>query len=136
MAVSETVPAPKVRFRSFFPRWPARGIDLGGVWIDYYQGADELMLYFKRPVPAIDIPIDTPDRDYVYLRVDEETEEVVGVSVETFKLWATSVHPHWAPLADPAASPEQRRDAATALIAEAAGLFALHGAGAAEVGGA
>ncbi len=84
--------------------------------------------------PAIDIPIDTPDRDYVYLRVDEETEEVVGVSVETFKLWATSVHPRWAPLADPAASPEQRRDAATALIVETAGLFALHGAGAVELG--
>lgn len=93
------------------------------------------MVYFQQPAPAIDIPIDTPNRDYVYLRVDEESETVVGISVETFKLWVTSIHPRWTPLADPAASPDDRR-AAAALVADAAGLFALYGAGAAEVGGA
>ena len=118
------------------PRLPTRGIDPSAVWIDYDPVVDDVMLDFDRPIGSVDVPIDTPDRDYVSLLVVDDDEEVVGLRVETFKLWVTSVHPHWAPLADPEASPEQRREAAAALVADAAGLFALYGTGAAEVGGA
>lgn len=115
--------------RSFHPRWPTRGIDPCQAWVDYYPPADEVLVYFDRPVPAVSVPIDTPDRDYVYLRVDEETEAIVGIQVESFITWVTSLHPRWKPLADPIATEADRREAVAALVSDAAGLFALHGAG-------
>ena len=129
MAVSNATSLSDVGLRSFDPRWPTRGIDPGRAWVDYSPLADEVMVYFDRPVPAVSVPIDTPERDYVYLRVDEETEAVVGIQVETFLAWVAEFHPRWAPLADPAASAEERGDAVAAFVADAAGLFALHGAG-------
>ena len=89
------------------------------------------MVYFDRPTPAVSVPIETPDRDFVYLRVDKDSESVVGIQVESFRTWVTGHYPNWAPLADPNAAEAARRDAVEAMIAEAAGLFARHGAGSA-----
>ncbi len=133
MAVSKAPAVLTPDPRELHPRLPTRGIDPAAVWIDYDPVADDVVLYFDRPVGSMNVAIDTPERDYVYFLVDfdDDPQEVVGIHVETFKLWATSVHPRWAPLADPEASPDDRCDAVAALIADAAGLFALHGAGAA-----
>jgi len=120
-----------VELESFHPRWPTRGIDLAGVWEEYDPIADELLVYFGgQPVGAVNVPIDSPDRDYVELLVDEETDEVVGLQVDALRAWVGRERPPWAPLADDGASPERRREAIASLIVEAAGLFALHGAGA------
>jgi hypothetical protein len=115
--------------RTFHPRWPARGFDPVTAWADYDALADELVVYLTGPAPSVVVPIDTPDRDYVFLLVDPTTEAVVGVQVEAMRVWVAAQNPRWAPLADPTASPGRRRAAVAALVADAAGLFALHGAG-------
>ena len=115
---------------AFHPRWPTRGIDPARVWEDYDPVADELLVFFGgKPVGAVNVPINTPERDYVDLLVDEETDDVVGLQVDALVVWVGAANPRWAPLADVRASAEQRREAVAALIADAAGLFALHGVG-------
>jgi len=110
-------------------RWPTTGVDPAASWADYDPIADELLVYFDKPAGSTSVVIETPDRDYVYLLVDDATDTVVGVHVDDLRVWVAAENPRWAPLMDEAASPEQRREAITSLIADAAGLFALHGAG-------
>lgn len=130
MAVNNPVHTPvSSSLRTFHPRWPARGFDPLTAWVDYDALADELLVYLAGPAPSVVVPIDTPDRDYVFLLVDPTTEAVVGVQVEAMGVWVAAQHPRWAPLADPTASADQRRVAVAALVVDAAGLFALHGAG-------
>ena len=114
----------------FHPRWPTRGIDPARVWEDYDPVADELLVYFGgKPVGAVNVPINTPERDYVDLLVDEETDDIVGLQVDALGVWVGAAYPRWAPLGVDGVSPEERREAVAALIADAAGLFALYGAG-------
>lgn len=115
--------------RTFHPRWPARGFDPDTAWADDDAPADELLVSPTGPAPSVVVPIDTPDRDDVCLLVDPTTEAVVGVQVEAMPAWVAAQHPRWAPLADPTASAERRRAAVAALVADTAGLFALHGTG-------
>jgi hypothetical protein len=129
MALTDLPTHPEAEPRLFHLRWPAVGVDAASVWADYDPIADELLVYFDRPIASVSVPIDTPDRDYVYLLVDEATEAVVGVQVDALRAWVAAAHPRWAPLADPDAGGADRRAAVAALIADAAGLFALHGAG-------
>ena len=88
------------------------------------------MIYFDRPVAAVTVPLDAPDEDDVGLRVELETEDVVGIQVDAFRARVVASHPRWAALASPELLDEERRDAVAVLVAEVAGLFALYGAGA------
>lgn len=110
-------------------RWPTAGVNPAAVWADYDPIADELLVYFDKPAGSTSVAIGTPDRDYVYLLVDDDTDTVVGIHVDDLRVWVAAANPRWAPLATAAVPPEQRREAISALIADAAGLFALHGAG-------
>lgn len=115
---------------AFHPRWLKRGIDPATVWEEYDAVADELLVYFGgAPVGVVNVPVDTPERDYVDLLVDEDTDEGVGVQVDALRAWVGAARPRWAPLADDQASPAERQEAISALVVDAAGLFALHGAG-------
>lgn len=131
MAVPSTPVGLRTEVDGFHPRWPTRGIDPGEVWADYDAVADELLVYFGGgPTSAVNVPIDAPDQDSVDLLVEEESEAVVGLQVDALRSGVGRAHPRWAALADDDATSEQRRDAITALIVDAAGLFALYGAGA------
>ena len=79
---------------------------------------------------AVNVPIDARGQDDIDLLVDEESETVVGLQVDGLRAGVVRAHSRWAPMADDAALPRQRREALAAVIADAAGLFALHGAGA------
>ena len=129
MAVTDTATRSDPAMRSLFLRWPADGIDPAGTWVDYDPVADVLLVYFDRPVPAVSVAIDTPDRDYVYLLVEEDTEMVHGVQVDDLRAWVAASHPRWAPLTEAGTSEEERRAAVAALVADTAGLFVLHGTG-------
>jgi hypothetical protein len=133
MAVSSAPSRAEPELRSFYPRWPARGFEPARAWVDYDPAADELLVYFEQPTGSVSVPIDTPERDYVYVLVDEESEAVVGIQVDAMRAWVGAAHPRWVPLADDGAPVAARRAAVAALVAEAAGLFALYGAGRAEV---
>lgn len=113
-------------------RWPTAGVDPAASWADYDAIADELLVYFDKPAGSTSVAIETPDRDYVYLLVDDDADTVVGVHVDDLRVWVAAAYPRWAPLIDTEASPEQRREAIAALIADAAGLFALYGVGGIE----
>lgn len=127
MAVTSPLPP---TLRTFAPRWPARGIDLDSAWVDHDRNADELLVYFSgRPVAAVTVPIDDATADHVSLLVDPETEAVVGLQVDAFEVHSGAAHSAWAPLADAISPANQRRTALARLVADAAGLFALHGAG-------
>ncbi|MDP9366326.1 MAG: hypothetical protein M3Q10_19240 [Chloroflexota bacterium] len=78
----------------------------------------------------MNVPIDAHGQDDIDLLVDEESEAVVGLQVDGLRAGVGRAHPRWAPLADDASLPQQRREAQAAVIADAAGLFALHVAGA------
>lgn len=129
MALTDLPTYPEAEPRHLHLRWPALGIDAAGSWAEYDPIADELLVYFDRPVASVSRPIDTPDRDYVYLLVDEATQAVVGIQVDALGAWVAAAHPRWAPLADRNARAVDRQNAVAALIADVAGLFALHGAG-------
>jgi hypothetical protein len=129
MAVTNSATRSDPAMRSLFLRWPAGGIDPAGTWIDYDPVADELLVYFDRPVPVVSVPINTPDRDYVYLLVDEGTEVVHGIQVDDLRAWVAASHPRWAPLTESGASEEERRAAVAALFADTASLFVIHGTG-------
>jgi len=106
-------------------------LDAGAVWTDYDPVADELLVYFDRPRGSVSVAIGTPDRDYVYLLVDDVDDEatVVGVHVDDLRAWVAEANPRWAPLMDTDVKPAEREQAVSALIADAAGLFAVYGAG-------
>ena len=72
----------------------ARLVRLGQVrWV--YDGlSDTMMVQFYDPNrPAASVPLDRGDRDYLYLRVDVETQEVVGFQVEHFLAYAVGQTP-------------------------------------------
>ena len=75
------------QLRTFHPRWPVRSaIDPERVRFSYWQEVDTLMVDFTgRNSPAISVPLDLDrEHDYLYLRLDPVTEEVVGLQIEDF----------------------------------------------------
>jgi hypothetical protein len=71
--------------RSFRPRWPSLDtIDPSRAAMNYWSDIDTLMIDFSGQArPAVSVPLDVGgDRDFVFLRVDPSTEEVVGLQIE------------------------------------------------------
>lgn len=127
MAVTDSIVGGVADASPFYLRWPTGGVEPDAAWADFDPTADELLVYFDRPRGSVSVAINTPDRDFVYLLVDDT--EVVGVHVDDLRAWVAAAHPRWAPLMHGGAAPKERRQAIAALIADAAGLFALYGVG-------
>ncbi|MGH2532818.1 MAG: hypothetical protein ACRDJW_11010 [Thermomicrobiales bacterium] len=103
-------------------RWPDLETALAAR-VDYDPDVDSLFVAFGQPRPAVNVPLTTGQRDYVYLVVDLDTEEVVGVEVEDVRAWALERHPDWAPLIDAASDdprpvPPPARSALAAFLAD------------------
>ena len=69
-------------------------LPLDQVQLTYDRSTDTLFVDFSGEArPAASIPLDRGDRDYVYLRVDPETDAVVGLQIEHFLSYAIEQHP-------------------------------------------
>lgn len=83
------------------------------------------------PVPAISRPIETPDRDYVYVRIGGPINQVVGIQVDGFRAWAVERHPEWAALGlmtgGMATVGEEQRSALRALYRDVGDLVVRFG---------
>lgn len=91
MAVTKTEP----RLQVFQPVWPNAN-DEGvrrALW-SYDRDSDTMMVhFFGKSLPAVAVPIEVGPYDYVFARVDPQTERVVGVQIEDFLAFAVSAHP-------------------------------------------
>lgn len=64
------------------------------VRFSYDRPTDTLFVDFMgEAVAAASMPLDRGDRDFLFLRVDPETEEVVGLQIEHFLSYAVVQHP-------------------------------------------
>ena len=92
MAVNRREPP----LRTFSPRWPDRdSIDPDRVALNYWSEVDTLMIdLFGEALPAVSVPLNLGgDRDYLYLRLNPSTGEVVGFQVEDFLTYAVNQQP-------------------------------------------
>jgi hypothetical protein len=78
-------------------RWPdATQLDPAEMLLSYDQRADMLSVAFGGKVrPAFNESLDEGPADYVMLRLDFDTEEVVGIEVEVVNRRALREHPTW-----------------------------------------
>lgn len=81
--------------QSFSPRWPTvEAIPVEQIRFAYDRPSDTLFVdFYGEARSAASIPLDRGDRDYFYLRVDVETQEVVGLQIESFLTYALRLHP-------------------------------------------
>ncbi|MGH2533415.1 MAG: hypothetical protein ACRDJW_14040 [Thermomicrobiales bacterium] len=86
--------------------WPdAAALDLAAMELAYNPFADELTVAFGGTGrPAIIHPLDWTPADYVALRLDPETDEVVGIQLDHAQRVAAAEHPAWSAVIDAAAS--------------------------------
>ena len=81
--------------RAFEPRLP----DLKDLRMDrlrcvYERAIDTMFVdFYGRPRPASSEPLDTGDRDYIFVRIDPKPEEVVGLQIEDFLSYAVVRNP-------------------------------------------
>lgn len=79
----------------FTPRWPDFGSLPSQQARFTYDGPSDTLFVdlYGEPRAAASIPLDRGDRDYLFLRVDPQTEEVVGLQIEHFLTYAVAQHP-------------------------------------------
>lgn len=89
MAVVSEVPR-------FVPRWPdLEDLPKGKLRFVYDRLSDTLFVdFYGEARPASSEPLDEGDRDYLFVRVDPHTDEVVGLQIETFRAYALKRHPY------------------------------------------
>lgn len=107
-------------------------VDDGSGWVHYDAVADELMVYVgPAPVPAISRAIETPERDYVYVRIGGPINQLVGIQVDGFRAWAVERHPAWTALGlmtgGMATVGEEQRSALRALYRDVGDLVVRYG---------
>lgn len=90
--------------------------------IDYDPVSDTFLVAFAPGRPAAGMALETGDREYAYLRVDLDTEEIVGIEIEDVHALAIGRHPTWAPLI--AAATEEPRSVPPALRSALAAFLA------------
>ena len=79
--------------QTFDPSWP-RALSADRVRFTYDRPTDTLFVdFYGEALPAASIPLDRGDRDYLFLRIDPETDTVVGLQVEYFLSYAVHRHP-------------------------------------------
>ena len=91
MAVTKRNPS----VQTFTPRWPdITSLPVEQVRFTYDRPTDTLFVdFYGEARPAASVPLDRRDRDYVYIRVDRETDAVVGLQIEHFLSYAIEQHP-------------------------------------------
>ncbi len=92
MAVNHREPP----LRTFSPRWPDRdSVDPDRLALNYWSEVDTLMIdLFGEALPAVSVPLHLGgDRDYIFLRVDPVTEQLVGFQIEDFLSYAVNERP-------------------------------------------
>lgn len=81
--------------RPFRPTWPAiERLPEQQIRFSYDRPTDTLFVdFYGRARPASSEPLDVGDRDYLFVRVDPLTQEVVGLQIEEFLAYAVDRHP-------------------------------------------
>lgn len=81
-----------------------RALDLSRVVISYDRVSDTLMIHlYGRGRPAVSVPSPKPlARDFVFLRFDPESDELVGIQIEDFLRVYVVDHPRAIDLLDQA----------------------------------
>lgn len=60
----------------------------------YDRPSDTMFVHlFGEALPGVSVPLEQGDRDYVYLRVDPITLEIVGIQIEDFLSYALKEDP-------------------------------------------
>jgi hypothetical protein len=90
--------------QTFKPMWPDLiSLPLGQIRLTYDRPSDTLFVdFFGDARPAASIPLERGDRDYLYARVDPETDAVVGLQIEHFLSYAIEQHPELVDVLDTA----------------------------------
>ena len=80
--------------QTFEPKWPDAAAVGRTARFVYDRLADSLYIDFYGPArPAASIAYDQGDHDYLFMRVDPTTEEVVGLIIEHFLAYAVRKTP-------------------------------------------
>ncbi len=94
---------------------------------DYDRLSDTLMVYFEGSRPAVSDPVG----DHLYLRLDVETEDIVGFQMEDFLLCVVRDHPVFLEIAELAGVPADEiaamRDSIPSAVRKGAALDAVFG---------
>jgi hypothetical protein len=101
-----------VNSRAFKPTWPdPSSLSANQMWFTYDRPTDTLFVDFYGDArPAASVQLDRGDRDYLFLRVDPETEAVVGLQIEHFLSYAVTQLPELARALDVASLVDEGRD--------------------------
>lgn len=79
------------------PKWPelADIFSKGKLTFTYDAASDTMFVDFYGPGrPAVSVEIERGDHDYVFQRVDLETQEVIGLQIEDFLAYAVYQDPY------------------------------------------
>ena len=84
-----------MNIQEFRPMWPAlSSLAKNQVGYTYDRATDTLFdAFYGESRPGASVPLDRGDRDYLFLRVDPETDAVVGLQIEHFLSYAIDQHP-------------------------------------------
>lgn len=98
--------------QAFNPTWPdPSSLSANQVRFTYDRPTDTLFVDFYGDTrPAASVPLDRGDRDYLFLRVDPETDAVVGLQIEHFLSYAVIQLPELARALDVASLVDVGRD--------------------------
>jgi hypothetical protein len=80
--------------QTFKPKWPdLTSLQSEQVRLTYDRPTDTLFVdFYGEARPAASVPLDRGDRDYIYLRVDPDTDAVVGLQIKHFLSYAIEQH--------------------------------------------
>jgi hypothetical protein len=94
------------------PTWPEpSSLSANHVRFTYDRPMDTLFVDFYGDArPAASVPLERGDRDYLFLRVDPETDAVVGLQIEHFLSYTIFQHPELALALDVASLVDVGRD--------------------------
>jgi hypothetical protein len=103
--------------QTFKPRWPnLTSLQLHEVRLTYDRPSDTLFVdFYGEARPAASVPLDRGERDYLYARVDPQTEAVVGLQIEHFLSYAIEQHPELVDVLDTSTLVGIGRDDLTAI---------------------
>ncbi|MGH8574829.1 MAG: hypothetical protein ACREX8_20030 [Gammaproteobacteria bacterium] len=81
--------------QTFKPKWPDFTLlPADQMRYTYDRPSDTLFVdFYGTARAAASVPLDRGDRDYLYLRVDPETDAVVGLQIEYFLSYVVEQHP-------------------------------------------
>jgi len=84
--------------QAFKPAWPEPSSwSANQSRFTYDRPTDTLFVdLFADARPAASVPLERGDRDFLFLRVDPETGEIVGLQIEHFLSYAVIQHPELA----------------------------------------